>query len=213
MVLRRSADGSQAVPASVRIQRAARVRTPLFPSAGRHAKAVDVALVVALIGWVVVAWALNRRSGPVAQPAHRLTVTSDPFGAFNPVGAHGHLGCRAYLQPLLRSLHQLQDGVDVGVDRRSYSALLAAASPVFARTNFAAVDIRCAIDVATPADAAWDRYTRVGEAWRRCSPRCTGARLAPSLRPRVDAAGAELAEADRGLVALEQPGVSLHRAR
>jgi hypothetical protein len=139
---------------------------------------------------------------------------SDPFGAFNPLGPHSHVDCEAYMQPLLRSLRKLDAAAAHGLDRRSYVALLSTTDAIFSRTNFGALDLPCAVDVATPADAAWNQYVEVGDAWLRCAGlRCTETRLSGPLRAGWARARAELTEANRALRALERPKVSLHRAR
>jgi len=126
-----------------------------------------------LIGWVVVAWLGNR--GPAETPSEtgpsrsRLSLLPPALpAAFNPVDGQGHLDCAAYIRPLLNSLRALQGTTGTGLDRRSYGAQVATAMPVYRRTNFGALGGRCAVDVATPAVAAWSQYVRGRNAWLRC---------------------------------------------
>src|SRR5439155_5026359 len=94
---------------------------------GWRAVAIDAAVVSALAAWVIGAWATHptttlKRAGP----AHleRAMPGSDPLGAFDPVGTHGTLDCRSYLDPLLRSLHAVDIAVTLHVGWTSYESLV-----------------------------------------------------------------------------------------
>src|SRR2546428_3873611 len=139
---------------------------------GWRVVAVDVALVGGLVAWALGAWLI--RGGPGAEthspkhPGQAVSVSdsfgafvmtaSDPLGAFTPVGAHGPLDCRSYLEPWLRSLQAVQHAASQRVDRAAYDALLSTEQAVYSRSNVGALDTRCAVLVGTPAATASDAY-------------------------------------------------------
>jgi hypothetical protein len=179
--------------------------------------AVDLGLIAAMIAWILGAWLAHRAPGagthspaPSARAAPRL----GPYLAYDPIGPHGILDCGFDLAPLLRSLGEVRREVAGGTNRNSYDALISRTEPVFSRSNFGALDVPCAVRVATPAAAAWDAYGRASHEWSACvRVRCSGTWLDRSLGKEWTTAGRELERALRALEGLERRGVSLHRAR
>jgi hypothetical protein len=180
---------------------------------------VDVLIVGALVAWGVTAWVTHGTPGTATSApkarAHTHTISSsDPFGAFNPVGPHGVLDCDSYLGPLLRSLRAVQHSVDRHAGRPDYEAQLSIEQGAYSRSNFGALDERCAALVATPAAAASDLYARADSVWSGCDPgHCVGPGPSTLLRGLWSRANRDVARAIQGRDALERPWVSLHRAR
>ena len=179
--------------------------------------AVDVALVGAVLAWGVGAWLTHGVSGGrTASPelVGRAAASADPFGAFDPIAPHRVLDCGLSLQPLLRSLRALQHSVEEHGDRAEYDTLLLIEQVAYSRSNFGALDGRCAALVATPAAAASDLYVRADSVWSGCDPgHCTGpgpSTLLPGLWAK---ASRDVNRAVRGRDAVERPWVSLDRAR